>query len=107
VDQTLLNFVVRFKDEPLRALPPPFNLGHCLPVPEVAWLELAAAPPGEHERLTDRLLAMPGIFDFVRHSYVWHFNDMASVRTAVMRRTWRTIRSHYPGAPGPELTDDR
>src|SRR6185369_13166770 len=74
VDQTLLNFVLRRDNEPIRALPPPFNLVHCLHVPVLTLLELESGPPARRRQLLDELLAATGTFDFVRHSYVWHFN---------------------------------
>jgi hypothetical protein len=97
VDQTLLNFVVRLKQEPITFLPAPFNLMHCLPIPLLTLIELESATPEQRRRqLVDEIMRTPGMFDFVDHSYVWHYNNTVAIRADFMRETWRRISDHYP-----------
>jgi hypothetical protein len=96
IDQTLLNFVVRERGEPVRLLPPPFNLTHCMPI----WLYQlprhdSAQAARLRQRLLDEALAVPGTLDFIEHSYVWHFNGPKVARAEFMRRTWETVRANY------------
>lgn len=103
VDQTLLNFVVRAEDEPIRFLPPPFNLLSCVPLNSLigAHLETARADSAR-QALFDRLLDAPDTFQFIDFSYVWHFTSTVATRREFMRETWRRVRAQYPGAPEPE-----
>jgi hypothetical protein len=98
IDQTLFNFVVRQEGEPVRFLPQTFNLGHCMPISLYMLPDSAA---NEHRRqLLAGILAVPGTFDFLDHSYVWHFNGgPKSARADFMRHTWHAISANYPGVP--------
>jgi hypothetical protein len=99
IDQTLLNFLVRQRGEPVRFLPPPFNLTHCMPISLYMLPKRGSAGAvKQRQRLLDEILAVPGTFDFIDHSYVWHFNGPKSARTEFMRRTWQAVRASYPGA---------
>jgi hypothetical protein len=44
----------------------------------------------------------PGAFDFIQHSYVWHYNNTVTIRADLMRETWRRVRENYPGAVEPD-----
>jgi hypothetical protein len=98
IDQTVLNFLVRQRGEPVRFLPPPFNLTHCMPI-SLYLLPRRSTPGERYQQLLDEILAVPGTFDFIDHSYVWHFNGSKVARTEFMRRTWHAIRANYPDAP--------
>jgi hypothetical protein len=37
-------------------------------------------------------------FDFVELGYIWHFTNVVTLRSLVMRETWRHVKSNYPGA---------
>jgi hypothetical protein len=100
IDQTLLNFFVRQRGEPVRFLPLPFNLTNCMPASLYLLPKRSAAGAGEQQqRLLNGILAAPGTFDFIDHSYIWHFNAHKSTRAEFMRRAWHSIRANYPGAP--------
>jgi hypothetical protein len=99
VDQTLLNFVVRQEQEPIQFLPAPFNMVRCVPPPLVALIEMESArPAAEWQGLLSRMMDLPGTFDFIEHSHVWHFTTPVAARVELMRETWRRVRAHYPDA---------
>jgi hypothetical protein len=103
VDQTLLNFIVRRSGQTVRFMPAPFNLTQCLPIPLLPLLQVESAPPGPRRQLMlGRLMKVPGAFDFIRHSYVWHYNNTVTIRADLMRETWRRVRENYPGAVEPD-----
>jgi hypothetical protein len=96
IDQTLLNFVIRQAGEPVRFLPPPYNLGHCMPATLFALPDPDSPAATRQRRLMlDAIIAAPETFDFIRYAYVWHFNGPISVRTAFMHETWQRVRENY------------
>jgi hypothetical protein len=43
----------------------------------------------------DQIVAAPGTFEFIQHSYVWHFNGPVAARTDFMCETWQRVRDNY------------
>lgn len=96
-DQTPLNFIVRHAREPVRLLPPPFNLLHCVPMTRLLW-EVEHGIETDVSLLVHSLRTQPDMLEFIDHGYVWHFNNVVETRRVVMSEVWRAIAAHYPGA---------
>jgi hypothetical protein len=103
-DQTPLNFMVRSRGEAVRLLDPPFNAVRCFPLNgELLRYEYQADP--DWSRFDEVAFSHPETFEYIEHSYVWHFSNVVKSRARVMAETWRRVRDHYPGLP-PALRPD-
>jgi hypothetical protein len=96
-EQTPLNFMVRRENEPVLFLPRPFNFVNCFPMQaELAQLERSPRP--DPDLFAAKAFARPWAFDFVELGYIWHFTNVVTLRSLVMRETWRHVQGNYPGA---------
>jgi len=100
-EQTPLNFMVRRENEPVFFLPRPFNFVNCFPMPEELYkLEQSSRP--DPTLFAAKAFAPPWAFDFVELSYIWHFTNVVTLRSLVMRETWRRVQNNYPGVVIPD-----
>jgi hypothetical protein len=99
-DQTPLNFFVHQSGEPVRLLPPPYNLLHCVQRTQRLH-DLETGVETDPAVLIRDLREQPGLLDFIDQGYVWHFNNVVEARRLVMSEVWRAVAANYPGAELP------
>jgi hypothetical protein len=100
IDQTVLNFILNQRQEPMTFLPRAYNHVGCFQIPFDLQVDIRL----KGKTIDFGALKQAQSFDFIDYSYVWHFtngfSDVMSRRVA-MGETWRLIQQHYPDARLP------
>jgi hypothetical protein len=104
-DQTPLNLAFRSCGQPVRFLDAPFNAIRCFPLSYDLMHKFEFSSTPDWTRFEEVAFARAGTFDFVEHSYVWHFCNIVKSRARIMRETWRRVRQQYPGLGAADLPE--
>ena len=95
-DQTPLNFIMRREKTTLNFLPTAFNMLHCFPMDPLLFA-LDNGPSPDPIQFASHAFGRKDVFSFCKRGYVWHFSNVVTFRSLVMREVWSRVSHNYPG----------